>query len=107
MGRETDQVRAGLMDRRVKLGVDRRSLAARAGVDRGTLKKAEETTDDVSPATIGAIDAALTALEEELGMDVELEVSAYIEVGEMKIRLRGTPEEVAATVRKISQGGVR
>lgn len=102
MERNWDEVRASLKARREQLGVDRKELAIRAQVDRGTLTKAEETDMAVRASTIGAIDQALAALEEEMGMDVDLQVDARIELGDVKIQLRGTPQAVAEAVRQIS-----
>lgn len=53
----------GLGQRRAALGVSVRSLAELAGVDRGRLAKIEAGAPGARPATLGAIESALTRLE--------------------------------------------
>lgn len=58
-------------ERRTHLGINLAGLARRAGVDRGTLKRIEEGRDGARAATFGAIERALTELEESMDIDPE------------------------------------
>lgn len=60
----SDDVGTQIEDRRTRLGLSRKALAERAGVDRGRLAEIEKgTAHNVRPATMGAIRQALDSLE--------------------------------------------
>lgn len=56
--------------RRMALGLSVKKLAELAGVDRGTLTALESADPRMRDSTVGAVDAALSRLEHELGMDM-------------------------------------
>jgi len=58
-----------IRERRVRLGMTVKDLAARAQVDRGRLSAIEDGTANARPSTIGAIEAALDQIEQEMGMN--------------------------------------
>jgi transcriptional regulator with XRE-family HTH domain len=55
--------------RRVSLGISAKELALRAGVDRGTLAALEAGEERVRDSTFGAVERALDALEQEMGVE--------------------------------------
>lgn len=74
----TDGAGQRIKDRRERLGVPVKALAERAGVDRGRLAEIERgVASNVRPATIGAIERALDALEAERGLDADLPPGAH------------------------------
>jgi transcriptional regulator with XRE-family HTH domain len=54
--------------RRVKLGMSVKALAEKAGVDRSRVVAIEAGEPTVRAATLGAVEAALDRLEDEMGM---------------------------------------
>jgi predicted transcriptional regulator len=61
---------ADIARRRKALGMDRKALAAEAGVDRGTLTRIEDDPDyRPKEITVAAVVRALTRIEEESGID--------------------------------------
>lgn len=58
-----------IAERREALGLSVSELARHAHLDRGTLTNVEADRPKVRPATYGAVEAALSKLEEEMGMD--------------------------------------
>lgn len=84
------------------LGITKIEFAERAGVDRGTLNRALADDPKVGPRTWGKIEATLANLEDELGMfESGAAVTSTIEYRGAKITMSGTPEEVAAAIRKV------
>jgi transcriptional regulator with XRE-family HTH domain len=67
-GAVDEETGARIKERRVRLGMSVKALATHAGVDRGRLAEIEDGATNVRPSTIGAIDSALSSLEEEMGM---------------------------------------
>lgn len=63
-----------IRQRREALGMSKSRLADEARVDRGRLAALEDGDPSVTPRTIGAIEAALSRLETELGMDLPSQV---------------------------------
>lgn len=55
--------------RREALGLSVSELARHAHIDRSTLSNVEDDKPTVRPATYGAVESALSRLEEEMGMD--------------------------------------
>lgn len=51
------------------LGMTPNAFQARSGIDRMTLKRAVEAAPTVRPSTYGAIEKALSELEDEIGMN--------------------------------------
>lgn len=80
-----DEIGRRLRDRRVRMGISVRQLADEADVDRGRLAKLEAGEPNVRPTTVGKIDAALTRLEHEMGMDESNDESGMVE-----FRVRGS-----------------
>lgn len=66
-----DDIGQRLRDRRLRMGISVRHLAEEAEVDRGRLAKLEAGSPTVRDTTIGKVEAALTRLEHEMGMDPE------------------------------------
>lgn len=66
-----DETGAQIQARRTRIGMSRKALAERAGVDRGRLTRIEEGAP-ARDSTIGAIERALGELEHEMGLDADL-----------------------------------
>jgi transcriptional regulator with XRE-family HTH domain len=58
---------AAVKVRRNRLGLSASVLAARAGIDRATLRTYEDGTGKTRDATVAAVEKALAELEEEMG----------------------------------------
>jgi transcriptional regulator with XRE-family HTH domain len=71
--------------RRVALGMNVKALAERAGIDRGRLSKLEAGDPSVRETTIGAVEAALTRLEVEMGYDTPAAVSVTDDLIEFRV----------------------
>lgn len=56
--------------RRMALGMSVKKLAESAGIDRGTLTALESADPRTRESTVGAVEAALSRLEHEMGMDL-------------------------------------
>lgn len=74
-------VGARLQERRMALGLTRKALADKAGVDRGRLSLIEKGAS-FHDATVGAIERTLTQLEEEMG-------GPYDRHGQVTFRMAG------------------
>lgn len=64
-----DETGRRLRDRRVRMGISVRQLAEEADVDRGRLAKIEAGDSNARETTISKVDAALSRLEHEMGMN--------------------------------------
>lgn len=99
---EIESVGDQIKSRREALGMTRRDLAERAGVDRGRLGKIEDGTANAPrSSTIGLILRTLDALEEELGEDGSDYVTITVDLpGELsgKVTVKGRPDGVAEAV---------
>lgn len=82
----TDETGRRLRDRRIRMGISVRQLADAAGVDRGRLAKLEAGDGHVRETTVGKVDAALTRLEHEMGME---DSDADPEAGIVEFRVTG------------------
>lgn len=58
-----------IVDRREALGMTRNEFSGRKKIDRETVKRAEESAPGVRSSTYGAIEKALSELEDEIGMN--------------------------------------
>lgn len=76
-------------DRRAALGISRSELAKRAGVDRSRIQMVEEDDPRLRESTIGQIDRALSALEQEIGMDLPSRVGESEKPRLIRIEVQG------------------
>ena len=60
---------AGIMARRIRLGMSVKALAEQSHVDRGRLTALEKGDPTVRQSTIGAVTATLDRLEQEMGLE--------------------------------------
>lgn len=74
-----DETAASVKARRTRLGMSVQALAKEAHVDRGRLAALEKGDPSVRSSTIGAVESALTRLEQEIGMDAPSTASNEIE----------------------------
>lgn len=74
-----DETAASVKARRTRLGMSVQALAREAHVDRGRLAALEKGDPSVRSSTIGAVEAALSRLEQEIGMDAPSTASNEIE----------------------------
>lgn len=70
LSRVTEDMGASIRQRREALGMSISRLAIEARVDRGRVSALESGDPSVTSRTIGAIEAALSRLETEMGMDL-------------------------------------
>lgn len=93
-------VGARIQARRMALGMTVKDLAELAGVDRGRLAKIE-AGENARTSTIGAIEAALTQVEEEVSGPYDDPITSTIELPDgTKITWQGSREGVAEEVRR-------
>lgn len=88
--------------RLLAIGIADTDFAARAGIDRGTVKRATEGDPKTSGRTRAKIERALAELEEEIGMAEtgRLVTGTVIHKG-ARITMQGTPEDVARVIREV------
>lgn len=101
-----DNTEAGrqIQERRVRLGMTVKDLAARAGIDRGRLTKLEAGAPEVRATTVGAVQAALDRIEEHSGVhdaparDGEIEQIEFVVEGDfgVKVTVKGPITDRAA-----------
>lgn len=77
-----------IKERREGLGLDRKDLATRAGIDRGQLAAIEE--NEVRSPRRSTIKAITDALDEADGQDAEMSGPYDAEAGQVTFRLRGS-----------------
>lgn len=84
------------------IGIDDKEFAARAELDRGTVKRATDDHPSTSERTKAKIERALEKLEEEIGMaeSGSLVTSTVVYKG-ARITMQGSPEDVAAAIRDV------
>lgn len=84
------------------IGIPDTEFAKRAGVERGTLKRATDDDPKTSERTRAKIERALTELEDEVGMaeSGQLVTSTVVYKG-ARITMQGTPDDVATSIRQI------
>ena len=83
------------------IGIPKKQFASRAGVDRGTLDRVLAGDGSVQGRTVAKIERALTDLEDEIGMaESGRLVTTTVEVNGATVTVKGTPEDVAETVRR-------
>lgn len=87
---DMDQVARGLEveRRRAELGMSRSALAARAHVDRATLKRIIEGQDGVRSTSLIAVEHVLDDLEEAVGAE---RAAVRVEKRVMRVEVRGIP----------------
>lgn len=91
------------------VGISKAEFAAeRASVDRGTLDRAIADDVKVSARTWSKIERALADLEEELSMaETGALVTSTIDYKGARVTVKGTPHDVAETVRHmLGEGAV-
>lgn len=108
--------RAQAVDTRIReLGVPKQELAAKAGVDRGTLARALKADPTISERTWVRIERVLSTLEDEYGMtavqrqslamtasgDTGPEVQSTIEYAGARITMSGRADAVADAIRRV------
>lgn len=105
-----------LRDRRVRLGMSVRQLAEEASVDRARLAALEAGDQNVRATTVGKVDATLSRLEAEMGVDEEPalveELTFIVEGKDVTVTVRGPvtdrealKRDVADLIRTMRQGG--
>lgn len=99
-----------------RLGVPKQELAAKAGIDRGTLGRALKADPAISERTWVKIDRVLSTLEDELGVAAvstgsmtasgeTAVVTSTVEYAGAKITLSGRADAVADAIRRVLDGG--
>lgn len=84
------------------VGISHAEFAARAGLDRGTVKRFLEGDERIRHRTISRIQHALEELEDELGMgESSAPVTSTVEFMGARITMEGSPADVARAVREI------
>lgn len=87
--------------RRIALGASVRQLAVAAGIDRGTLTDVEADLPTVRAATRGRVEATLSRMEEEAGMDTADMVTSTIRLPDgTTVMFAGTADGVAEAASK-------
>lgn len=66
---QAEETGAGIMGRRIRLGMSVKALAEQSHVDRGRLTALEKGDPTVRQSTIGAVVATLDRLEQEMGLE--------------------------------------
>lgn len=100
-----------------RLGVPKQELAAKAGIDRGTLGRALKADPAISERTWVKIDRVLTTLEDELGVaavstpamtasgeTASAVVTSTVEYAGATITLSGRADAVADAIRRVIGG---
>lgn len=92
-----------IRQRRVALGLTARELAERAGVDRSRVA-AVESGGNVRASTLGALDAALTRIEQELSGPYDQDADQITSTLELpdgtRVTFAGSAETVVDAVRR-------
>lgn len=84
------------------VGISKSEFADRAKLDRGTIDRALADDPKMQTRTWAKVDRALDALEDELGMAEEGRlVTTTIEVNGTQVTVKGSPAEVAETVKRL------
>lgn len=96
--------------RRLALGMDRKALAAEAGVDRGTLTRLETEPGyrhRIKPATLRAVLSTLERIEEEAGVS-ELEqslVTVTLDIpGGGRAIMKGSADDIRGIMSDLMRG---
>lgn len=91
-----------LAQRMNAVGISKSEFAARAKVDRGTVDRALEDDPTMQDRTWAKLDRAAEALEDELGMAESGNlVTTTIEVNGAHVTVKGSPADVAETVKRM------
>lgn len=100
---DVDDRRAGerIRQRRVALGLSERALAKESGINRETVKKAEDDTPGVRQTTYAKLESTLNRLEEVMGADTPDLVTSTIDLPDgTRVMFAGPADGVAESVAK-------
>lgn len=91
-----------LARRLTAVGISKSEFAERAKLDRGTIDRALSDDTKMQARTWAKVERAIEALEDELGMaESGVLVTTTVEVNGATVTVKGTPADVAETVKRI------
>lgn len=93
---------SNLSARLMAVGISKSEFSARSNIDRGTLDRALDDDPKMTSRTWAKIERGLVALEDELGMaESGRLVTTTVEVNGAQVTIKGSPAEVAETVKRM------